>query len=107
MTKYDFVDHEDAFHKDHHCIEVLDGPLMGLIFQYDTVNFIEPEDSEGGDATLQFNTLACHNPDNFDLTDDANGDILGNILLEIITSSLKDMEETDDNRELNSEDLNP
>ena len=106
MTKYDFVEHEKAFHEDHHALEILDGPLEGLIFQYDTVNFIEPDESENGEATLEFNTLPCHNPENFDLTSSEYGSILGDILVEIITNSLKDMETPDDNRELDSEDIN-
>lgn len=92
MTKYELVEHPNSFHKEHHSIKILDGPLEGVVYQYDTISFAE-EEHEDGSMTLSFNTLELENPLNYDLSSEENGSIIGDILVEIIEQSIKDYDE--------------
>ena len=95
MTKYKIIDnHPKAFHDAHAAIQILDGPLEGLVYQYDTVGFNEEDATEDG-AILEFNTLELENPNKFDLTTEENGTILGDILVGIIEYSLKELEQNE------------
>lgn len=95
MTKYKVVDnHPKAFHENHAAIKILDGPLEGVVYQYDTVGFNEEDATDDG-AILEFNTLELENPNRFDLTTKENGAIIGDILVEIIEHSLKELEQNE------------
>jgi len=92
MTKYKILDsHPEAFHDSHAAIKILEGPLEGVVYQYDTVSFQE-QTHEDGSMTLSFNTLELENPKNEDLSSEESGTIIGDILVEIIEDSLNELD---------------
>jgi len=88
LPKFELVECNDGFHDDHWCIEILDGEYAGLVYQYDTVKISEGETEEDG-AVLTFNTITVKNPNNADLTEENDKNILGNILVSIIQEQLE------------------
>jgi len=89
-------DHPNTYHESHMAVVVEDGPLKGLVFQYDTISFAEQE-NEDGSLTLSFNTIELENKEKIDLSLDTSKDIMGDILIDILKKTLD--EQPDDNRE--------
>jgi|SaaInlStandDraft_2_1057019.scaffolds.fasta_scaffold145595_2 hypothetical protein len=87
-TKYKLIEHENQFHEDHWCVEILEGEFKGLAYQYDVVNFKEIDE----EAVLDFNTVTVKNPNNIDLEDDNLETVLGDVLVDIINSRLEEEE---------------
>lgn len=88
-VKYDLVMREDTYHKEHWCVQILEGELEGLVFQYDTIKFNEDEDGVG---YLDFNILTVENSNEYDLTSEFTTSILGDILCEIVEENLRERE---------------
>lgn len=94
-VKYTLVDPGNkGFHEDHWAIQILEGELEGLIFQYDTVKITENENGEEG-ATLEFNTIYLSEVDN-NLTDEEKKNILGDILVDILKEQIENADGTPD-----------
>lgn len=92
-VKYKLVETDgEAFHSDHWAIEILEGECEGLTYQYDTVQFNE----EGDQAVLDFHTITIDNPKENDLTSDNVIGIMGDILVDIIETQLREMKENGD-----------
>jgi len=91
IPKFELVENKNGFHDDHWCIKILDGDYAGLVYQYDTVKVEEDKDGDG--AVLTFNTITVENPNNCDLTEENDKNILGNILVSIIQEQLEHMSE--------------
>jgi len=99
-AKYDLVKHPDEFHQDHWCVSIQDGPLEGVVYQYDTVNFSsETEDSE--EMYIKFNTITVDNPSNADLTTEESVGIMGDILVHLISENLKEVESNNEQNRTN------
>ena len=81
MTKYNVVQHDDAFHDDLMCIQIEDGPYEGVIFQYDNLRLGEDADEE---AMVSFNFITVKNENELDLTSEEFIDTLGKILNELL-----------------------
>lgn len=93
-TKYELIEHENAFHANHWAIRIQDGNYEGVAFQYDTVSFNE----EDGDVILSFNTVTLENPKNKDLKTEEFESIIGGILTDIIEKNLEETEKNEQNR---------
>jgi len=98
-VKYELVDHKKGFHDKHWCVQILEGDYEGLIYQYDTVEFLE----ENNDTILKFNTITVENKDEYELTGDEFTSIIGDILVNIIEERLDEVEHgTSDTKESNT-----
>ena len=89
IPKFELVECKNGYHDDHWCIKILDGEYEGLVYQYDTVKIEEDGDSDG--AVLIFNTITIDNPNDANLTEEGERNILGNILVSIIQEQLEHM----------------
>jgi len=92
-VKYKLVEHPDAYHDKHWAIEILEGDLEGVTFQYDTVKFRE----EDGQGILDFEVLNIENGEIVDTDNEGTSEILGGILVDIIEQQMREMENGDGN----------
>ena len=80
-------------------VEILEGELEGLTYQYDSVKINEDEDEIG----LDYNILDVTGEEvdgdvlELDLYSESNEEILGDILVDIIETKLKEMNKEVDN----------
>ena len=80
-------------------VEILEGELEGLTYQYDSVKINEDEDEIG----LDYNILDVTGEEvdcdvlELDLFSESNEEILGDILVDIIETKLKEMNKEVDN----------
>ena len=88
-VKYSLVESDNPFHEDHWTLRIDEGEYEGVEFQYDTVNLNE----EGEGAELSFNWITLKNPNDMELTKETFGNILGDILVELITEHLENLDE--------------
>lgn len=94
-VKYELVAADgEGFHPDHWAIKVLEGECEGLVFQYDTVQFHENDND--GNAELEFHTINIENPKENDLTSESVVGIMGDILVDIIETQLREMRDNGD-----------
>jgi hypothetical protein len=93
MPKYELVTDDRGYHKDHWSLKILDGELEGLAYQYDTISFNEDEE---GQVFLNFNILTIDNPNECDLTSSRVTDILGQVLVELVTEHMNKESENGD-----------
>jgi len=98
MTEFQLVNDNGSFHGSMWCIEVLDGPYHGLVFQYDTIKLVdengntpENEDVPEGDLFISFNTITIKNPNKIELKDDMSEEIFGEILNKLFKEELSRM----------------
>lgn len=102
--EYELVEHSNGFHDEHWCVKLNAGNYAGVVYQYDTVEFL----NEGEDTVLKFNTITVENPNEEDLTslefESIIGDILVKIIAERMESSAEELNErtTSDNKESNT-----
>ena len=93
LPKYELITHDGGYHKDHWSLKILDGELEGLIYQYDTISFNEDDNGQG---FLNFNILTIDNPNEYDLTSGEVTDILGQVLVELVTEQMNKESENGD-----------
>jgi len=91
VPKYSLIDSTNGFHDDHWSIRIEEGDYKGLMYQYDSVKMIESEEDDGG-VILEFNTITVENPNNVNLTNEEEKNILGNILVDIISEHIEHIE---------------
>lgn len=72
----------------------MEGELEGVAFQYDTVKFRE-EDS--GDVVLDFDVLYVENGERLDPSEESTSKVLGDILVDIIETNLREMDDGNGN----------
>ena len=83
----------------HLAVEILEGELEGLTYQYDSVKINE----DGAEVGLDYNILDVTGEEvdcdvlELDLYSESNGEILGDILVDIIETKLKEMNKEVDN----------
>lgn len=116
VPQYKVTVHDNEFHKNHWCIEIEEGDLQGLVYQYDTVKVVDKTDTsiEGNDGNLHldFTVIDVSNPKKYDLTDQQNIDIMGQVLVKILDEhmelggKLEFEEDNDDNRAADTEESN-
>lgn len=87
-VKYSMIDSDDAFHEEHWVLKIEEGKFSGVEFQYDTVNMID-----GEEPVLSFNWITLNNPTDHELTDEDFGTIIGDILVELISEHLENLDE--------------
>jgi hypothetical protein len=93
--KYELVENPEGFHTDHWCIEIKEGSLEGVVYQYDTVKF-ESDSPDADEVEIRFNTITVSNPNNIDLTTKESVGIMGDILVELIRDNLKETTDAQD-----------
>lgn len=87
------------------CVEVLDGPYEGLIYQYDTIRLVDAqgnlveEDAEVDDTYISFNTITISNPKKVEQTDELSHEIFGEILNELVKTEFERMTLVDETNE--------
>jgi hypothetical protein len=86
---YSLIESEDAFHNEHWTIRLEEGKYSGVEFQYDTVSVDESQDT----PVLSFNWITLKNETEYDLTEEEFGNIIGDILVEMITEHLDSLDE--------------
>ena len=86
---YSLIESEDAFHNEHWKIRLEEGKYSGVEFQYDTVSVDESQDT----PVLSFNWITLKNETEYDLTEEEFGNIIGDILVEMITEHLDSLDE--------------
>lgn len=80
-------------------VEILEGELEGLTYQYDSVKINE----DGDEVSLDYNILDVTGEEvdcdvlELDLFSESNEEILGDILVDIIETKLKEMSKEVDN----------
>ena len=83
----------------HLAVEILEGELEGLTYQYDSVKINE----DGAEVGLDYNILDVTGEEvdgdvlELDLYSESNEEILGDILVDIIETKLKEMNKEVDN----------
>ena len=83
----------------HLAVEILEGELEGLTYQYDSVKIHE----DGAEVGLDYNILDVTGEEvdcdvlELDLYSESNEEILGDILVDIIETKLKEMNKEVDN----------
>ena len=92
-VKYELIEHPDSYHTDHWSIKILEGELEGLAFQYDTVKV---EETENGEAVLNFEVMYVEGGEAVDTEDEVTSSILGDILVDIIETNMREMTENGD-----------
>ena len=93
-VNYKLVESEgEGYHSDHWAIQILEGECEGLTYQYDTVQFNEVD----GQGVLDFQTISIENPKENDLTSESVVGIMGDILIDIIETQLREIENGDGN----------
>lgn len=86
-VNYKLVESEgEGYHSDHWAIQILEGECEGLTYQYDTVQFNEVD----GQGVLDFQTISIENPKENDLTSESVVGIMGDILIDIIETQLRE-----------------
>lgn len=90
--KFNVIQHDDAFHEDLMCIEILEGEYKDVIFQYDNLRLVEDSDEE---ASMNFNFITVKNEQNLDLTSEDFIAILGEILNELLRDFIDYADRTD------------
>ena len=84
---------------DQFAVEILEGELEGLTYQYDSVKINE----DGAEVGLDYNILDVTGEEvdgdvlELDLYSESNEEILGDILVDIIETKLKEMNKEVDN----------
>jgi len=84
---------------DQFAVEILEGELEGLTYQYDSVKINE----DGAEVGLDYNILDVTGEEvdgdvlELDLFSESNKEILGDILVDIIETKLKEMNKEVDN----------
>ena len=84
---------------DQFAVEILEGELEGLTYQYDSVKINE----DGAEVGLDYNILDVTGEEvdgdvlELDLYSESNEEILGDILVDIIETQLKEMNKEVDN----------
>lgn len=91
MTKFNVVEHENAFHEDLMCIKITEGDYEGVVFQYDNIRLEEDKDE---DASISFNFITVDNPEELDLTAKPFIDMLGEIMNELLRSFVENADRT-------------
>lgn len=87
-VQYSLVEADNAFHDEHWSIKIEEGKYAGVTFQYDTVNVSDEEE-----PVLSFNWITLDNPTDEELTEEEFGNIIGDILVELITEHLENLDE--------------
>ena len=85
-VKYELIENKNAFHQDHWCVKILEGDFADLVYQYDVVKVNPTEDPEENE--IVYNTITVENPHKYDLTDEVEKNIMGEILIDIMTQKL-------------------
>ena len=86
---YKIIKHKKAFNPDLWAIEIVDGPYVGLVYQYDKIEVPDVMDDPEAEYLIGFNYVVVDNPRKYDLTSDEIKDIMGNILVNTIQSVLE------------------
>lgn len=87
--KYDLVESDGGFHKDHWCVRINEGEFEGLTYQYDVVKL---EQTEEGDVQFKFSTIIIENPNDKDTEDPELITLFGDILVDMIQQHLKEQD---------------
>lgn len=87
--KYSLLESDNAFHDEHWVIRLEEGKYQGVEFQFDTVSISNDEE----EPTLSFNWVTLKNPNDIKLTEDEFGVTIGDILVEMITEHLEQLDE--------------
>lgn len=86
--EYSLMESDNAFHDEHWVVRLEEGKYEGVEFQFDTVSV-----SDGDEPTLSFNWITLNNPNDLELTEEEFGTIIGDILVEMITEHLEQLDE--------------
>ena len=82
--KYQLTETNNAFHKNHWCVQILDGDFQGVVYQYDTLK-VDTEKDE-----IRFNTITVENPDDLDLESAEFIDVMSEILDDILQEKYRE-----------------
>lgn len=86
---YSLIESENAFHDEHWTVRIEDGKYKGVEFQYDTVSINDDDEN----PVLSFNWITLKNETEYELTEEEFGNIIGDILVEMIAEHLDSMDE--------------
>lgn len=117
MTEFQLVNDKGSFHGSMWCVEIMNGPYTGLVYQYDTIRLVDSkgniveDDTPEEEMYVTFNTITIKNPNEVELTNEQSKQIFGEILNKLMTEEIDRMtlidedyvEEIDESESLNTE----
>ena len=101
-TKYSFIEHRETGEK---AFMIDEGKFKGVIYAYENISVPKIEDLESaGEVPVSFRYNILRNPTDWDLEDSKEfGNVIGEIMMEVLAEALTDDRVNYENRNDNTE----